>query len=87
MLLGSGLTGTPGLSNVDRTTFVILNGTKETDEIPRREACSFDVTSCWQPADVVEVWSDKGQQGHQCRFLFRGVLHAQGLNYSGIPVP
>jgi hypothetical protein len=54
VFLGSGLNGTPGLTNVDLTTFagvavdarcfqarVILDGPKETGDLHRRETDSF----------------------------------------------
>jgi hypothetical protein len=55
-------------------TQFILEGVKETGDLPRQEAYSFNVMSCWHPADVLEGWSTKGQEGHQCQILSRCVL-------------
>jgi hypothetical protein len=69
MFLDPGLNRTPGLTNVDLTTFtgascfqtkVILHGPKETCDLPRQKAYSFDVMFCYHPADAVEDRSRKG---------------------------
>jgi hypothetical protein len=38
----------------------VFSGLKETGNLPRQEAYSFDVMSQSHPADVVEGWSNKG---------------------------
>jgi len=93
VLLDTGLNVTPCLSNIYLPKFsggaahvwcfqvkAILDGTKVTGDLPRREHYKFDVMFGWYPVNAAQSGSNKVPEGHRCQILSRCIIHIKWVH-------